>query len=99
MPYPRPRRPLRRALVAAASAAAALLSFTALPSTAQAAGPAGRGVPADGKVMLVMGQDSDTLSDYRTAVLGNASLGAPAPGGVTLYTNLVLGGSPHRSPG
>ncbi|WP_242442076.1 glycoside hydrolase family 26 protein [Streptomyces sp. CB02460] len=78
-------------------ALAALLSFAGLgapASAATASTPSGRGVPADGKVMMVMGQDSDTLSDYRTDVLGRQELGAPAPGGVTLYTNLVLGGSP-----
>ncbi|WP_432103208.1 endo-1,3-beta-xylanase [Streptomyces sp. bgisy091] len=92
-------RPARRALGAAAAAATALVSLAALPSSAEAgtasAAAAVRGVPADGKVMMVMGQDSDTLSDYRADVLDKPSLGAPAPGGVTLYTNLVLGGSPE----
>ncbi|MEV6310673.1 hypothetical protein AB0M10_18995 [Streptomyces sp. NPDC051840] len=62
-------RPARRALGAAAAAATALISLAALPSSAEAgtasAVAAVRGVPADGKVMMVMGQDSDTLSDYR----------------------------------
>ncbi|MGW5640623.1 hypothetical protein [Streptomyces sp. NPDC003832] len=92
----RTRGHTRKAL-GAGVAAASLLALISLSSTAEAdttAAVAGRGVPADGKVMLVMGQDSDTLTDYRTDVLDKASLGAPAPGGVTLYTNLVLGGSP-----
>ncbi|NJP44748.1 hypothetical protein [Actinacidiphila epipremni] len=41
-----------------------------------------------------MGQDSGTLADYRSQVLDDAALDAPRPGGVTLYTNLVEGGSP-----
>ncbi|MFB7032355.1 hypothetical protein ACFCXG_37480 [Streptomyces sp. NPDC056295] len=93
-----PRRPLLRAIAAGVTTVAALLALTALPSPAGAADTAVRagtpGLPPAGKVALVLGQDSDTLSDYRRDVLGNASLGAPAPGAVTLYTNLVLGGSP-----
>ncbi|MFD6534636.1 endo-1,3-beta-xylanase [Streptomyces sp. NPDC060184] len=104
MPLARPRGRASTAIGAAVAACAALLALTGLPTTAEAgtaadgaaaaASVAGRGVPADGKVMMVLGQDSDTLSDYRTAVLDKPSLNAPAPGGVTLYTNLVLGGSP-----
>ncbi|WP_329225139.1 glycoside hydrolase family 26 protein [Streptomyces sp. NBC_01460] len=92
-------RHVRRTVGAAVAAATALIALAGLTSSAEAgtasASVTGRGVPAAGKVMLVMGQDSDTLSDYRTDVLDKASLGAPAPGGVTLYTNLVLGGTPE----
>ncbi|MFB7428129.1 endo-1,3-beta-xylanase [Streptomyces hydrogenans] len=92
---PRPAPPLRRALGTAAAAVAALLAFTAVPTPADAAPTAAPpGLPPTGQVSLVLGQDSDTLGDYRREVLGDASLGAPAPGAVTLYTNLVLGGSP-----
>ncbi|MFD4025525.1 endo-1,3-beta-xylanase [Streptomyces sp. NPDC058576] len=88
------QRPLHRAFAAGAVALGALVALAAPNSAAGAAVPAARGVPADGKVMFVMGQDSDTLSDYRSDVLNKSSLDAPAPGGVTLYTNLVLGGTP-----
>ncbi len=53
----------------------------------------GRNLPADGKVLFFMGQDTTTLSEYKRDVL-NAGSGAPQPGGVTLYTNLLLGGNP-----
>ncbi|MFI7349267.1 hypothetical protein ACIBSR_23830 [Streptomyces sp. NPDC049936] len=53
----------KRRAFGAGVAAAVLLALTGLPSAA-AADPA-PSAPADGKVMLVMGQDSDTLSDYR----------------------------------
>ncbi|MET7509665.1 endo-1,3-beta-xylanase [Streptomyces albidoflavus] len=90
-----PRRSrLGRSLGAAAAALTVALSLTG-PATAAPAAPADRAVPADGQVMMVLGQDSDTLSEYRRDVLDDAALGAPAPGGVTLYTNLVLGGSPE----
>ncbi|WP_432100942.1 endo-1,3-beta-xylanase [Streptomyces sp. WAC 04229] len=87
----------KRRAFGAGVAAAVLLALTGLPSAA-AADPA-PSAPADGKVMLVMGQDSDTLSDYRADVLDDPALGAPDPGGVTLYTNLVLGGSPEALAG
>ncbi|MEU9978855.1 endo-1,3-beta-xylanase [Streptomyces sp. NPDC051014] len=96
---------LRTALTASATAVAAtlaLLTAGTAPSTAASttasdvtsAALTARNLPADGKILPVMGQDSDTLSDYRTQVLDNSALNAPQPGGVTLYTNLVEGGSP-----
>ncbi|MFF3597092.1 glycoside hydrolase family 26 protein [Kitasatospora indigofera] len=90
-------RPFRRAglaAVAAFAAAAALLASPAGQQPAQAAVSA-RNLPADGKILSIMGQDSDTLAQYKTDVVDKASLNAPRPGGVTLYTNLVLGGSPE----
>ncbi|NEA50748.1 endo-1,3-beta-xylanase [Streptomyces sp. SID10815] len=89
---------LRTALTASATAVAATLALltagTAAGTTASAAALTARNLPADGKILPVMGQDSDTLSDYKTQVLDNTALNAPKPGGVTLYTNLVEGGSP-----
>lgn len=98
------RRPTgrRRSRVPQLVLAAAMLgSLAAVPTASAAAAPPpdasaaveGRNLPPDGKVLSLMGQDSDTLSAYRTdAVDGPAA--APAPGGVSLYTNLVLGGDP-----
>ncbi|MFG3157384.1 endo-1,3-beta-xylanase [Streptomyces sp. NPDC048219] len=88
---------LRRRAVAALAglaAVAALGSVGLTSGTAQAAVTA-RNLPADGKVMAIMGQDSDTLAAYKRDVMDNPGLNAPTPGGVTLYTNLVLGGSPE----
>ncbi|MFD9741261.1 hypothetical protein [Umezawaea sp. NPDC059074] len=79
------RRPWPRRLVAAAAA----LALLALPGTATA----GQNLPPNNQIRMFVGQDSDTLSDYKRDVL-NAGLGAPQPGGVTLYTNLVMGGNP-----
>ncbi|MET9874694.1 endo-1,3-beta-xylanase [Actinacidiphila glaucinigra] len=81
------------ALLAGLAAVAALTASGLASGTAQAA-VAARNLPPDGKVLALMGQDSDTLADYKRDVLDRTSLDAPAPGGVTLYTNLVLGGSP-----
>ncbi|GAA3442835.1 endo-1,3-beta-xylanase [Planomonospora venezuelensis] len=86
--------------LAAIAAAAAAATMTATLTTAQpAAGSAvsadpvgGRNLPADGRVLFLMGQDSSTLSDYKRDVLDRGL--TPKPGGVTLYTNLVLGGDP-----
>lgn len=85
-----------RAVVSVAAAAAVVtgLTLASLPASAQSTTLSARNLPADGKILQVMGQDSDTLSTYKTQVLNNSSLGAPQPGGVTLYTNLVEGGSP-----
>ncbi|KAB8166962.1 endo-1,3-beta-xylanase [Streptomyces sp. 3MP-14] len=48
------------------------------------------GVPPNEQVLMIMGQDSSTLGDYRRDVMDNPALNAPEPGGVTLYTNLVI---------
>ncbi|MGI5472301.1 endo-1,3-beta-xylanase [Streptomyces sp. CA-132043] len=81
------------AVLAALAAAAALTSLGTGAGTAQAA-VAARNLPPDGKTLALMGQDSDTLAEYKRDVLDQSGLDAPTPGGVTLYTNLVLGGSP-----
>lgn len=91
---------LRAALVASTASLAAVLALltagTATGTTAPvAAALTARNLPADGRILPVMGQDSDTLSDYKIQVLDNSALNAPKPGGVTLYTNLVEGGSPE----
>ncbi|MFD4635929.1 hypothetical protein ACFWN2_01370 [Lentzea sp. NPDC058436] len=70
--------------------------FTLVVAAALALGlvqPAGAdpNIPANDKIRMFVGQDSDTLSDYKRDVLTG---GVPQPGGVTLYTNLVLGGNP-----
>lgn len=92
-----------RAGVAAGAAAATLLGLglVALPAAHAAAAPpfngatlTARDLPANGKILMVMGQDSDTLSAYQSSVLNNPSLAAPSPGGITLYTNLIEGGNP-----
>ena len=44
-------------------------------------------LPADGKVLFVMGQDTETLSAFRKEVLMRDPT-FPVPGGVTLYTNI-----------
>ncbi|MGW1066127.1 endo-1,3-beta-xylanase [Streptomyces aureus] len=81
-------------LLAGLTAAATLGSLGVASGTTQTA-VAARDLPADGKVLALMGQDSDTLSDHKRDVLDQSSLDAPTPGGVTLYTNMVLGGSPE----
>ena len=85
-----------RAVVSMAAAAATVagLALATLSAPAQGATLTARNLPANGKILAVMGQDSNTLSAYKTQVLNNTSLGAPQPGGVTLYTNVVEGGSP-----
>lgn len=47
-----------------------------------------RNLPEDGKILFILGQDSETLHDFKTQVLDVAP-DFPRPGGVTLYTNLV----------
>ncbi|MFD0599293.1 hypothetical protein ACFQZ4_49080 [Catellatospora coxensis] len=49
---------------------------------------AARNLPAGGKVLFYLGQDSTTLADFAADVLA-ADPGFPRPAGVTLYTNLV----------
>ena len=48
-----------------------------------------RNIPDDGKVLLFMGQDSDTLSDYKFDVL-DQDITMPRPGGITIYTPLKI---------
>ncbi|GAA1359462.1 RICIN domain-containing protein [Catellatospora chokoriensis] len=79
-----------RLAAALALATAALTMLVAPPAHAAVSG---RNLPADGKIRLFMGQDSTTLADYKRDVLDPAP-SAPRPGGVTLYTNLILGGTP-----
>ncbi|MFG2821567.1 endo-1,3-beta-xylanase [Kitasatospora sp. NPDC048365] len=82
------------AVVAALAAATVALGIPATQAPATAA-VAARNLPADGRILPIMGQDSDTLAAYKADVLDRPGLNAPRPGGVTLYTNLVLGGSPE----
>ncbi|MFI6483609.1 hypothetical protein ACIBH1_37155 [Nonomuraea sp. NPDC050663] len=84
-------------IVAAAAVAASLVVARPAPASLVVARPApaapsARNLPPDGKVLVLMGQDSSTLSDYKRDVLDRGL--TPRPGGVTLYTNLVLGGDP-----
>ncbi len=47
-------------------------------------------LPANGRVLLMMGQDTSTLRVYKSEVLNNPSHSdMPAPGGVTLYTSMI----------
>ena len=71
---------------------AALAALFVAPS-ANAAVTSARNLPPDSKIRVFMGQDSSTLADYKRDVLDPAPT-APKPGGVTLYTNLLLGGNP-----
>ncbi len=76
--------------------ASAVLVVAVAVSTILFGPPAGaavsaRNLPADGKVRFFMGQDSTTLAEYKRDVL-DADPSAPRPGGVTLYTNIFLGG-------
>ncbi len=48
-----------------------------------------RNLPEDGKVLFIMGQDSETLTAYKASVLDNDTE-MPFPGGVTLYTNITF---------
>ncbi|MCQ4211126.1 endo-1,3-beta-xylanase [Streptomyces longispororuber] len=82
------------ATVAGLAAAAVLGALGTAPASADST-VAARNLPPDGRTLSLMGQDSDTLADYKRDVLDQSALGAPAPGGVTLYTNLVLGGNPE----
>ncbi|WP_062208316.1 hypothetical protein [Streptomyces sp. NBRC 109706] len=104
-PAPRRRRPRRSLLVAALVSTLALpagLAWSAGAAETPATEPAetartsaaafadAPGLPPDDQVLMIMGQDSSTLADYHRDVLENPSLNAPEPGGVTLYTNLVI---------
>ncbi|MFI7277347.1 endo-1,3-beta-xylanase [Streptomyces sp. NPDC049879] len=94
MPHVPRLRSLRGRLCAVALLPALLLPAAGATATATAASAASiddaPGVPDDGRVMLIMGQDSSTLADYRRDVLDVPALDAPEPAGVTLYTNLVI---------
>ena len=60
-------------------------------AVAAAGGPAplaARNLPADGRIAFYLGQDSSTLSTFKSAVL-DTDAGFPRPAGTTLYTNLV----------
>ncbi|WP_254187282.1 RICIN domain-containing protein [Micromonospora sp. WMMB482] len=88
----------RRSRTLIRAALALVLATTAsigglIPAPPASAAVSGRNLPADGKVRLFMGQDSSTLTDYKRDVLDTDPT-APRPGGVTLYTNLLLGGDP-----
>ena len=48
-----------------------------------------RNLPEDNKVMFLMGQDSDTLSDYKHDVL-DQDITMPRPAGFTIYTPLFI---------
>ena len=48
------------------------------------------GIPFAGKIAFIVGQDTTTLSNYKTEVL-DADPAFPQPAGITLYTNLVDG--------
>nr|WP_062341134.1 hypothetical protein [Herbidospora sakaeratensis] len=76
---------MRRTVLLVAALLAGLTGTTVLPASADVAG---RNLPAGGRVLFMMGQDSTTLSDLKRDVP------SMNPGGVTLYTNIVLGGSP-----
>ncbi|MCY1143750.1 DUF5010 C-terminal domain-containing protein [Actinoplanes sp. Pm04-4] len=85
------REPIRRR---GAALLAALLTTTlvAVASPAEASRPlTARNLPAGGRVLFYLGQDSTTLADLKTDVL-DTDRRFPRPAGVTLYTNLV--GSP-----
>lgn len=45
-------------------------------------------LPANNKVLFIMGQDSSTLEDYKNEVLDQNDK-IPVPGGVTLYTSIL----------
>ncbi len=48
-----------------------------------------RNLPADNKILFFMGQDSDSLSEYKQAVLDKDKK-MPKPGGFTLYAPLMI---------
>ncbi|MEV6965124.1 carbohydrate-binding protein [Hamadaea sp. NPDC051192] len=83
-----PRLPQRWRIPLAAALAAALAAVALTTATPAQAAITGRNLPADGKIRFFMGQDSSTLSDYKAVLDADSSL--PRPGGVTLYTNIVL---------
>lgn len=60
------------------------------PGASGGAAVAARHLPRDGRVLFIMGQDSETLAAYKAAVL-DPDPDVPRPGGVTLYTNLSEG--------
>lgn len=47
-------------------------------------------LPADGRILWLMGQDSETLAAYKAEAL-DADPDLPRPGGVTLYTGISTG--------
>jgi hypothetical protein len=74
-----------------AAVVAATTGVAVVVASPASAAVSGRNLPANGKVRFFMGQDSSTLSDYKRDVL-DTDPSAPRPGGVTLYTNIFLGG-------
>ena len=69
------------------TAVATLSSVVALFANAEIA-PGTPNVPADNKILFIMGQDTTTLRDYNNEVL-NVDASMPKPGGVTLYTAII----------
>ena len=48
------------------------------------------GVAKDGKILFFVGQDADSLSEFKTQLL-DKNPKFPQPAGVTVYTNLIFG--------
>ncbi len=48
-----------------------------------------RNLPADDKILFFMGQDSDSLTEYKNTVL-DSDITMPRPGGFTIYTPLKI---------
>lgn len=72
--------------------AGALLVLAFVSRISQASGSVAlldtRNLPADHKILFFMGQDSETLTQYRKDVLELDSR-MPKPGGITLYTKIA----------
>lgn len=66
---------------------ALVLLSALLVGIASAGGLKARNLPPDGKVLFIMGQDGDTLTNYKAEVL-DVDPSFAKPGGITLYTNL-----------
>ncbi len=81
-----------RVLLTFALAVVALFGTTMFPIFHAKADISARNLPPNGKIAFFIGQDSDTLSDYKNVLNANPSI--PQPYGVTLYTNIVLNSSP-----
>lgn len=61
-----------------------------LPVVTHAAPLSARNLPPNGQILLFIGQDSDTIANYAAALGPND----PQVQGVTLYTNILVGGDP-----
>jgi beta-mannanase len=79
----------KKRLTVAALIIALAAAFTVVLANPAEATITGRNLPAGGRTLMVYGQTTPDLDQFHQQVLSDSSF--PAPGGVTLYTNITPG--------